>query len=113
MKGFCSIALLVLSAGSAIAQPMECNLSTSDGTPVPVPIFFVLDHPNRRAVARNGAVFALEVEERRYRLSRREADGSARVFVIDRDTGYGMWGLLGVPNAAAGLLRCFQAPPRL
>ena len=114
MKGFFwSIALLALSAGSAIAQSLECNLFTSDGTPAPVPVFFVLDHPYRRAVARNGAVFALEVEERRYRLSRRETDGSARVFVIDRDTGYGAWGLTGVPNAAAGLLRCFRAPPRL
>lgn len=114
MKGFFwSVAFLALSAGPAVAQSLECNLFTSDGTPAPVPVFFALDQPNRRAVARNGAVFALEVEERRYRLSRRETDGSARVFVIDRNTGYGAWGLSGVPNAATGSLRCSRAPPRL
>lgn len=113
MKGFCSVAFLVLSAGSAIAQPMECNLSMSDGTPLPVPIFFDLDQRNRRAVLRGGAVFALEVEEHRYRLSRQETDGVTRVFVISRDTGFGAWGLVGGAKPIAGLLRCFRAPPRL
>lgn len=113
MKGFCSVALLVLSAGSAIAQPMECNLSTSDGTPFPVPIFFVLDHPNRRAVGRDGTVFALEAEEHRYRLSRRQADGSALALVISRDTGFEAWGITGGSKPTAGLLRRFRAPRRL
>lgn len=114
MKGLlCSIGLLALSAGAAIAQPVECNLSTSDGTPFPVPFFFELDQRNRRAVLRGGAVFALEVEEQRYRLTRQEPDGTTRVFVINRDTGFGAWGLTGGARLMSVLLRCFRAPPRL
>lgn len=111
MKRSCVAAFLVLAAGAAHAQPLRCDLFGSDGTPAPVSAHFVLDQQNRRAVARNGDVFALEVEERRYRLSRRGADGETFVFVIDRDTGIGAWDVL--PNKGAGTLLCYLTQPRL